>query len=87
VIGCKGARGWDAIDTGAPIYLQDAGLRPLATARSVACHLDVDYGAHLMTSNKIRPNQCLKVFRKGLNFEPGGAIDVRWSGTQTSTDR
>jgi hypothetical protein len=43
--------------------------------------------AHLMTSNKIRPNQCLKVFGKGLNFEPAGAIDVRWSGTQTSGDR
>ena len=49
--------------------------------------LNLDYGAHLMTSNKIRPNQFLKMFGKGLNFEPACASEVRWSTTQTGADR
>jgi len=44
-------------------------------------------GGHLMTCDKIRPNQCLKMFGKGRGFEPDRAIGIRWSTAQSGADR
>jgi hypothetical protein len=46
----------------------------------------VIYGAHLVRSGEIRPDQCVKMLGKGLSVESVGASDVRWSGAQNAAD-
>jgi hypothetical protein len=70
-----------------PALLRLDDRDPFLTEVTIVCASLLIYSVHLVTCDKIRTDQCLKMFPKGQGIEPDRAIGIRSITAQSGADR